>query len=96
MKYGEDGSLPEHSDQYYDYTRDMEWNQWDPKVSKCKEISEDVLDGWVIGDNYIAHTLKEKNKVPPKEQGEIKQDQIECKAVTEAVLSQETIRSKKG
>ncbi|KAI9703362.1 MAG: hypothetical protein M1836_007930 [Candelina mexicana] len=96
-KYHSDGkTLVEDSDIYYDKKKGQEWSKWDPNRNEIKEFSEDVLKGWMISANWIAWSPKEGKTVPPKAQEEVKQDQAESKAATEALISQEAVEPPKS
>lgn len=89
-------NLVEASDEYYHYQRKRLWNIWDPDLNQIKEFSEEILEGWSLGENWIASTVSETGKVSEKERDEVEQDLLAGKIATEQTLAQEAVDHKRA
>ncbi|KAL8938124.1 MAG: hypothetical protein Q9216_004063 [Gyalolechia sp. 2 TL-2023] len=60
-------TLVEVPDEYYHERRKQMWNIWDPSLNEINEFSEESLNEWFIGNDFVVHNFKEKDK--DKEEG---------------------------
>ena len=90
----EDGkTLAVFPDQYYDHKKQIPWNRWDLNTNLITEFTEKHIEGWMIGNDFIAYSKPEVNKVPPQAQAEVKADQEQSKVATEKAISKEAVVS---
>ena len=95
-RFGEDKKTPkEYLDEYFSIQKQKTLNKWDPNLNEIKVYSEDVLEGWYIGETFIAYPKEEKGPVLLKELEEVKQDQQQSKAATEKAIALTAIKPKK-
>lgn len=83
-------------DDYFDRKKKRQWNQWDKDKNNLEEYTEEVIEGWVLGDDFVAYTVEEEQRLSPKETNEIKADQELWKAKTEEAMSENAIGSEAG
>ena len=92
-----DGRTPAiDPDQYFDQKKQKMWNKWDQTLNEITVFTEKDVEGWVLGDNFIAHFIEEIKKLPLKAQNEIREDQERSKRETEEAISKEAVGLKKS
>ncbi|KAL8836101.1 MAG: hypothetical protein Q9170_003049 [Blastenia crenularia] len=96
MREADGKTLVEAPDKYYHPKWQQMWDIWDTSLNKMNVFPEEILEGWFIGDNFVASTVKEKGKVSQTDQDEVKQDLVECKTATELILQQESAEPKQA
>lgn len=82
-------------DEYYDVKKQKMWNKWDPDLNEIKVFTEKDIEGWLIGEQFIAYPPEEAKKfpfqAPPLVVEEVKEDQKQSKAATELLISQNAV-----